>query len=182
MSTRTWTASRAFAADHGDDLLHPATLAMLDHLGNQDPADPDLRLHRGLLGYAATAGFDAAYDLLTDTGRQHAISADPATPAETRLAVARMHSGQAADDPEAHFQLAALTLLTIPDQDAPEAAAPLAREAAATLADCAANAAPYEQRDYARRLSQLGTEQPALAPHVAELQRVLTDKPDTEPR
>jgi tetratricopeptide (TPR) repeat protein len=181
LATPTWTASRAFAADRSDDLLHPATQALLDSLGSQDPADPDLRLHRGLLAYAATAGFDAAYDLLPDTGRQHAITADPATPADTGLAIARMRSAQGADDPEAHFQLAVITLLAIPDHGAPEAADPFAREAAAALADCAANAAPYEQRDYARRLSQLCAERPALAPYEAELQHALTGKPDASP-
>lgn len=60
-------------------------------------------------------------------------------------------------------QAATVTLLTIPHQAAREAAVPLAREAAAALADCATNAAPYEQRDFARRLSQLGTENPPLA-------------------
>jgi hypothetical protein len=97
-----------------------------------------LRLHRGLLGYSATAGFDAAYNLRPDTARQRQLLTDPATPADTRMALARLHSGQAADDPEAHFQLATATLLAILDQ-----AAPLASEAAAALADCASNAAPY---------------------------------------
>jgi hypothetical protein len=181
LTTRTWTASRAFAAAHGDDLLHPASAAILDNLSSQDPADPLLRLHLGLLAYAATAGFDAAYDLLPDTDRQRTMNADPATPVGTRLAIARMHSVQADDDPEAHFQLAAVSLLAIPDQAAPEAAAPLAREAAAALADCAANAAPYEQRDFTRRLSQLGTQHPPLTPYITELQHILTGKPDPDP-
>jgi hypothetical protein len=117
-----------------------------------------LRLHRGLLGYAVTAGFDATYDLLPDSDRQRALRTDPATPAGTRLALARMRSALAGDDPEAHFQLAAATLLAIPDEsdaDTAEETAAHAREAAAALADCAANAAPYEQRDFARRLNQL---------------------------
>jgi tetratricopeptide (TPR) repeat protein len=184
LATRTWPASRAFAAAHGDDLLHPAARAVFDDLSSQNPADPMLRLHRGLLGYAATAGFDAAYDLLPDTGRQRAMIADPATPAATRLAIARMHSGQAADDPVAHFQLAAATLLAIENQSGPparEAADVLAREAAAALADCAANAAPYEQRDFARRLSQLGTEHPPLTAYTAELEHILIGKPDANP-
>ncbi len=107
--------------------------------------------------------------------------ADPATLAETRLAIARMRSGRAADDSEAHFQLAALTLLAISGQSDPEATGPLAREAAVALADCAANAAPYEQRDYVRRLAQLGAEYPALTRYVAELQHILTGKPAANP-
>jgi hypothetical protein len=179
MGTRTWDASRTFAAAHSQQLLHPATLAILN---DQDPADPVLRLHRGLLGYAATAGLDAAYDLRPDTARQQAILADPATSPGTRLALARLHSGQADDDPEAHFQLAVLTLLTILEQEGPlEQAAPLAHEAAAAITDCAANAAPYEQRDFTRRLSQIGAEQPQLAPLTTELRHILNDKPDATP-
>ena len=174
LAAPTWVASRAFAAAHGDSLLHPATRAILDDLNNKNPADLGLRLFRGLLGYAATVGFDAAYDLLPDTDHQRAVIADPATSAGIRLAVARMHSAQAADDPEAHFELAAITLLGIPDQANTEAASPLTREAAAALSDCTANAAPYERRDFVRRLSQLGAEHPALTPYIIELQDILT--------
>ena len=176
LATRTWAESRAFATAHSGELLHPTTVAILGDSADQDPADPDLRLHRGLLACAAMAGFDAAYDLLPDTTQQRQMLTDPATPAGTRLAVARLHSGHADDDPEAHFQLAAATLLAILDQTAP-----LAREAAAALADCAANAAPYEQRDFTRRLAQLATQHPQLAPFTAGLQHILTSNPDANP-
>jgi hypothetical protein len=183
LATPTWQASRAYAATHGDDLLHPATRVLLHALSDQDPADTVLRLHRGLLGYAAAAGFDAAYDLLPDTARQHALPTDPATPATARLAIAMMHSGQASDDPEAHYQLTVHALLAIPDHVGPgdPQAAGLAAQAAAALADCAANAAPWEQRDYARRLTQLATSHPPLAPLIAALQPILTSPPGDRP-
>lgn len=73
------------------------------------------------------------------------------------------------------------TLLAIPDQATPQTAVTLIRDAAAALTDCAANAAPYEQRDYARRLTQLSIEHPALAPYTAELQHILTGEPNTDP-
>ena len=41
------------------------------------------------------------------------------------------------------------------------------------LADCATNAAPYEQRDFARRLVQLTADHPPLAPYLPELQKQL---------
>ena len=90
-----------------------------------------------------------------------------------------MHSGQATDNPEAHYQLATITLLAIPapaEPTNPEADA-LARQAAAALADCAANAAPFEQRDYARRLTQLATGHPLLAPYIADITPILTSTP-----
>jgi hypothetical protein len=151
-------------------------LAILDARGNQDPADIGLRLHRGLLAYASTAGLDDAYDLLHDGDRQQAMIADSAIAGETRLAIARMHSALVNDDPEAHFQLATLVLLAILTQADPsssDVAPALAREAAAVLADCAANAAPYEQRDFARRLAQLTADHPPLAPYLPELQKQL---------
>jgi tetratricopeptide (TPR) repeat protein/S1-C subfamily serine protease len=168
VNTPTWAASRAFAADHRGDLLHSATRAILDDLAGQDLADPVLRLHRGLLGYAAIAGLDAAYDLRAETIRQRQMVTDPATPADTRLAVARLHSGQARDDPEAHFQLTISTLLAGSPDDAETA-----------LADCASNAAPYERRDFARRLHQASAGQPQLAAITAELEQILI-APDSQ--
>jgi hypothetical protein len=127
--------------------------------------------HRGLLDHAATAGLDASYQLLADPARQASTLADPATPTATRLAIARLHSGQAGDDPEAHFQLAVITLL-----------AGNADEAAAALTDCAENAAPYEQRDFTRRLSELLTENPDLTPLPPALHQILgTDLPSATP-
>ena len=151
-------------------------MAILDARGNQDPADIGVRLHRGLLAYASTAGLDDAYDLLHDGDRQQAMIADSAIAGETRLAIARMHSALVNDDPEAHFQLATLVLLAIltkADPSGSDVAPALVREAAAVLADCAANAAPYEQRDYARRLAQLTAAHPPLAPYLPELQKQL---------
>ena len=176
LETPSWTASQAFVSTRSDELLYPGALAILDAQGNQDPADIGLRLHRGLLAYASTAGLDDAYDLLHDGDRQQAMIADSAIAGETRLAIARMHSGLVNDDPEAHFQLAALILLAILTQADPsgrDVAPALAREAAAVLADCATNAAPYEQRDFARRLAQLTADHPPLAPYLPELRKQL---------
>ena len=126
---------------------------------------------------AEKVGAKDVFDLAGMSGtRLQAMIADPALPMGTRLALARLHSGQADDDPDAHFQLATLTLLAILDQ-----AAPLAREAAAALADCTANAAPFEQRDFTRCLTQIGAEHPRLAPFTAEFQHILTSTTDPAP-
>ena len=170
INTRTWDQSRAFAAAHASELLDPASADILDDIARQDLGDRVLRLHRGLLGYAAAAGFDTAYALRTDPVRRRALLAGPdaGLAADTGLALARLHSGQSADDPEAHFQLAAATLLAgIPD------------ETAAALADCADNAAPFERRDFARRLRELTAGQPQLAAITAELEQILLTTPDT---
>jgi hypothetical protein len=170
IGTRTWDQSQAFAAAHSSDLLDSAALAILETFTEQDLGDGMLRLHRGLLGYATAAGFDAAYALRADPSQRRTMLAGPGTdlPAGTWLALARLHSGQSADDPEAHFQLGAATVLAgIPD------------EAAAALADCADNAAPFERRDFARRLRELTAGQPQLAAITAELEQILLTTRDT---
>jgi hypothetical protein len=169
VGTRTWEQSETFAAAHTGDLLRPAALDILDAIADPDPSDRVLRLHRGLLGCAAVAGFDTAYALRADSDERRVTLAQSDLPAGTRLALARLHSGQSADDPDAHFQLAATTLLAgNPD------------EAAAALADCADNAAPYERRDFARRLREVTAGQPQLAAIVAELEEILLATPDTQ--
>jgi hypothetical protein len=131
ISTRTWDQSQAFAAAHADDLLDTTTLSILARFAKRDLRDHTLRLHRGLLGCAASADFDTAYALLADPAQCRAVLAEPDLPPGTRLALARLHSGQATDDSDAHFQLAVITLLAgHPD------------ETTAVLADCADNAAP----------------------------------------
>jgi hypothetical protein len=162
IDTSTWNASQAFAADHTDDLLHPTTEAIVDTLADRALRDQTLRLHRGLLGYAAAKDFDTAYQLRADPHvAQTALAAlDPADP--SRLAVARRHSAASPDNPEAHYQLAVTALF-----------AGRHSEAAAAIADCSDNAAPYERRDYARRLNQIGTEDPDLATTILDLRHKL---------
>ena len=182
LSAPTWTASRAFAVDHSDELLNPITAALLDGLSRQHPASSELQLFGALLGYAAGVGFDAVYDLLADPARQAAMLSDPATDIADRLALAQMRRGQAADDPEAHFQYAVETLRAIAavlgtaDATLPvgDITAALTGEAAAAVADCAANAAPWEQRDFGRRLAELADEHPQLAPQITELRDILS--------
>jgi hypothetical protein len=127
-----------------------------------------VRLHRGLLSYAAVAGFDAAYELLADAQRLRTALAATENPGE-RLALARLHSGQSADDPEAHFQLAVTTLL-----------AGNTDEATAALAACADHAAPYERRNFSRRLDHLSELHADLAQAIASLQQVLQSRLSAE--
>ena len=74
---RTWAASQNFATGHADELLHPGALAILDSLGGQDPGAHVLRVHRGLLAYATSAGFDAAYRLRADGSQLPASTTQP---------------------------------------------------------------------------------------------------------
>ena len=190
LATRTWTASRAFATAHSGELLHLTTVAILDDLGEHDPADRILRLHRGLLAYAATAGFDVAYDLRSDT---HPAAADAHRPGDPRRyppggrpactagKLTTIPKRTSSSPPRLCWRSSTSVPLAREAAAALDQTAPLAREAAAALADCASNAAPYEQRDFTHRLAQLGTEHPQLAPFTAGLQHILTNKPDATP-
>ena len=169
ISTPTWAESQAFAEAHADELLQPATAAVLDRIGDDHTGDRGVRLHRGLLAYAAAVGFDAAYELLADRDQLRAELTKDA-PITTRLALARLHSGHVADDPNAHFGLAIVTLGT----------GDLA-EAAAAIGDCAAHAAPPERRDFAGQLDQLAAEQPDLASVIPTLQQILSVDPEGAP-
>jgi hypothetical protein len=168
LAAPTWEQSQAFAVSHADELLHRATLSIISQVGDQEPRDYEIRLRRGLLSYATMAGFDAAYELLANPQRLRTALAATENASE-KLALARLHSGQSADDPEAHFQLAVTTLLAgNPD------------EAAAALADCADHAAPYERRDFSHRLVGLSEDHPDLAQAIAGLQQVFDSGPHGE--
>jgi hypothetical protein len=80
LRTRTWRASQDFATANADALLKPATQVILAGYGDNDLRHPELRLHRGLLGYAAIAGLEAAYGVRGDPGLQASILDNPATP------------------------------------------------------------------------------------------------------
>jgi len=109
-------------------------------------------VHPDVARYAAMAGFDAAYLVLTDPARQQAMLSDPDTPPAPAWRWPRLRGGLAPDDPAAHFDLATAALL-----------AGHPNEAAAATADCADSAAPYEKRDFTRRLGALMAERPDLA-------------------
>ena len=182
LATPTWTASRAFAAAHGGELLHRTTVAILDDLRRTRPRQPDARLHRGLLAYAATAGIRCR---LRPGARHGPAAGDAHRPGDPPAVPAWRSPGCTADKrrrPEAHFQYAVETLRAIAavlgtaDATLPvgDITAALTGEAAAAVADCAANAAPWEQRDFGRRLAELADEHPQLAPQITELRDILS--------
>jgi tetratricopeptide (TPR) repeat protein len=172
LRSRSWAQSAAFATANASELLHPGSADLLDELCDQNPRDHKLRLHHGLLGYAAAAGFDAAYGYVTDAEyRRLALEVSDSNMLEaTRLALARLHSGQSTDDPDAHFRLAVTTLL-----------AGNPGEAVAAMVDCADHAAPYERRDFSRRLAWFNGQHPDLGQVIAKLQQILTKEPHSEP-
>jgi hypothetical protein len=161
----TWPGSKSFAMEHEDMLLHAVTAAIVDNIGNLDPGSYKLRLHRGILSYAAAAGFESAYDFCLDPQRIGDVlaGAAPEMAVAEVLALARMYSVLSSDDPEAHYALAAQALL-----------AGNLKEAAAALSDCADHAAPFERKDFSRRIAHLGEQQPELKQAIEELSLILT--------
>jgi hypothetical protein len=176
LSGGSWEVCLDFAVEHAETLVAPALVAHFDWVCDQHLDWLTYRLHRGVLHYAAQApdpagGFRDGYDLGTDAGRlRFALTAsDPPLSASVRLAIARMYSGQYSDQPEAHFLLAGILL------GEQEPSSERLAEARVVLADCAANAAPYERRDFTRRLREFVAEHPALAQSEEEFQRSLIE-------
>jgi len=164
IETETADDTAAFALDHADELLSPTVIEVVRSVGERYPDDVGLRVRRGLLEYAATAGIEAALELAADDNLRRVFLADLHAPAEERLAVARMHSGRSRDSPEAHFALAAIAMVM----------GNLA-EAIAALSDCGEHAAPYERRAFGRRLTELAAEH--SAEHLDELLPALNQPP-----
>jgi hypothetical protein len=201
MSEGSWQAARDFAIAHASDLVHPVAVTCFDRACAERPEILSFRLHRGVLHFAAEAqdeasGFRDAYDLGPDAGRLRAAltSSDPPLSGRTRLALARMYSGQHASEPEAHFLLATVLLggeepgeeefgqraqsgLGSPEGHSALLGPEHIAEARAVLADCADNAAPYERRDFARRLGAFLAQRPGLEPYAAEFQRIFIEQP-----
>lgn len=150
--------------NHASELLSAASLALTDSSGERDPGDRVIRMHRGLLRLASTAGFERAYEIWADPNCLRDALTDPTRSANDLLAVVRLDSGLHGYDAEAHFQLAVATLL-----------AGNATEATAAITDCADHAAPYERRDFARRLTQLAAEHSDLGQAIADLKRVVAE-------
>ncbi|MEY9857094.1 hypothetical protein ABH935_002702 [Catenulispora sp. GAS73] len=197
LSGGSWQVCRDFACAHADDLVHPITMAHFDGICTGRPDIHSFRLHRGILHFAAeapdaAAGFRDAYDLGLDAGRLRALltDSDPPLSGPTRLALARMYSGQYASEPEAHFLLATVLLggegsdeeefgpgtrhWRATSVGSPVSLGPdLLAEVKQALADCADNAVPYERRDCAERLAGFLARRSGLEPYAAEFQHIL---------
>jgi hypothetical protein len=142
IQTRTWTESARFAQQAQSELFTEPVSDLLDAFATQALRDSDVRAHRGLHALAMRDGLETAYQLQGDrTARLAGLHDGDVT---RRLALARLMSGLEHDNAEAHFQLACLALEAGIDD-----------EADAAMADAAENAAPFERRDFIRRLDQL---------------------------
>jgi len=162
--TQSWDDARAFFEQHIDDLMTDEAEAVLALLVIDNPAQPDLLAHQGLLTLSRVDGPDRAYGLVADPERLRALTMSIAGQRDRHRGVprSRLLSGLYPDDGEAQFSLA-MAALWADDRD----------EAGRAIGRCAAVASPAERAGFAQRLAEMADTEPDLAPALAMLRGAL---------
>ncbi|MDP9074165.1 MAG: hypothetical protein M3N98_08330 [Actinomycetota bacterium] len=171
VTTQSWDDARAFFDQHAHDLLTDEAEAVLAQLAVDNPGQPDLLAHQGLLALCRVDGADKAYLLLQDPDRLRGLVMSPAGQKDPARALprARMLAGLFPEDPEAVLGLA-LAAMREGDRDTMERA----------IGVCHAIATAQQRRAFAQRLSELAEAEPDLAPVLFMLQGIL-DQPIEDP-
>ena len=113
VSTQSWDDARAFFDQHAAAFLTDDAESVLDELVDDNPGQPDLLAHQGLLGLIRLDGADAAFSLLDDTealGDFVTSSANQADPARA-IPRARLLAGLYPDNVGAQLALATTALV-----------------------------------------------------------------------
>jgi len=155
VGTRSWDEAREFFDQHEEALLTDEAEAVLAVLAIDNPGQPDLLAHQGLLGLCRIDGPDRAYRLVTDLERLRGLALTMAGQRDRHRGVprGRLLAGLSPEDGEAHFSLA-FSALWADDRE----------EAQRAILRCAAVSSPAERADFARRLGELADTEPDLAP------------------
>ena len=167
VSTQSWDEARAFFEQHADDLLTDEAESVLAALALDNPEQPDLVAHQGLLALCRIDGPDKAYNLLMDPERLRGLVMSPAGQSDPAWALprARLLAGLFPEDPEAALILA-LAAMREGDRD----------EMERSIGRCAAISSPAQRQALAQRLSDLADTEPDLAPVLRMLKDML-DRP-----
>jgi hypothetical protein len=164
VSTQSWDEARAFFDEHAAVLATAEAESVLDELVDDNPGQPDLLAHLGLLSLILLDGADAAFALLDDTegfGDFVVSSANREDPARA-IPRARMLAGLYPDNIGAQLALAT-TALAMADRN----------EAMRAIARCTESLPRQQQAELAQALSSLAASQPDLAPGLLMLQDLL---------
>jgi hypothetical protein len=167
VSTQSWDEARAFFEQHANDLMTDEAESVLAALALDNPEQPDLVAHQGLLALCRIDGPDKAYGLLMDPERLRGLVTSPAgqsDPARARPR-ARLLAGLFPEDPAAAFSL---TLAALREGDREEMERAIGR--------CVAISSPQDRRALAQHLSEMADAEPDLAPVLRMLKDVL-DRP-----
>lgn len=169
VSTPSWDEAQAFFEVHADDLMSDEAEYVLGLLAVDNPEQPDLLAHQGLLSLCRIDGSDKAYHLLSDPERLRRLVMSPAGQKDLDRALprARLLAGLFPDDPEALFNLA-LAAVWVGDRAAAERA----------MTRCAAVIPAEHRPTFGRRLSDLADTEPDMAAVLYMLQGYLDQRSD----
>lgn len=161
VSTQSWEEARDFFDRHAGDLLTDEAESVLAELALDNPDQPDLLVHQGLLSLCRIDAPDKAFALLSDPERLQGLVESPAgagDPVRARPR-AQLLAGLYPEAPEPRFSLA-LAALRAGERD----------EAERAIAYCAAMLEPSDRAELAARLRALADTEPDLAPGLDMLQ------------
>ncbi|HEX3540557.1 MAG TPA: hypothetical protein VHT75_08965 [Acidimicrobiales bacterium] len=154
VSTQSWGDARAFFDQHAAAFLTDDAEAVLDELVDDNPGQPDLLAHQGLLALIRLDGADAAFSLLDDTEALGDLVTGSANRADRARAVprARLLAGLYPDNVGAQLTLAT-TALVLGDGD----------EAIRSISRSARSLPKADREQLAQALGNLAESQPDLA-------------------
>jgi predicted Zn-dependent protease len=164
VSTQSWEEARSYFDEHAEEFATDEAEAVLDELVDDNPGQPDLLAHQGLLSLIRLDGADAAFSVLDDTEALGDFVTSSANQADPKRAIprARLLAGLYPDNVGAQLALATTALI---QGDRDEAVRAIARSA---------QSLPKAQRIVlAQALAGLADSQPELAPGLTALREQL---------
>jgi tetratricopeptide (TPR) repeat protein len=165
VSTQSWDDARAFFDEHAEEFLTDEAESVLDELVDDNPGQPDLLAHQGLLELIRLDGPDAAFSVLNDPEALGDFVTSSANQADPTRAVprARLLAGLYPDNIGAQMALATTALI---QGDRNEALRAIARSA---------QSLPKADRELlAEALTNLADTQPELAAGLMMLKEELS--------
>lgn len=160
VSTQSWDEARTFFDEHVDDFATDEAESVLDELVDDNPGQPDLLAHQGLLALIRLDGPDAAFTVFEDPEALGDFVTSSANQADPTRAIprARLLAGLYPDNVGAQMALAT-TALVLGDRD----------EALRAISRSAQSLPAAERQMLAQALSGLAETQPDLAPGLTML-------------
>jgi hypothetical protein len=164
VSTQSWDEARAFFDDHEQEFATDEAESVLDELVDDNPGQPDLLAHQGLLSLIRLDGADFAFTVLDEPEKLGDLVTSSANRADPVRAIprARLLAGLYPDNLGAQLALAT-TALVMGERN----------EAFRAIARCAESLPQAQRAELAGQLSTLADAQPELAAGLMSLQDLL---------
>ncbi|MDQ1376759.1 MAG: hypothetical protein QOE15_932 [Acidimicrobiaceae bacterium] len=164
VATQSWDEARALFDQHAEEFGTDEAESVLDELVDDNPGQPDLLAHQGLLSLIRLDGADFAFSILDEPEALGDLVTSSANRADPFRAIprARLLAGLYPDNIGAQLALAT-TALIIGDRN----------EAMRAIARCAESLPQQQRAELAEQLAKLAEAQPELASGLASLQGIL---------